>query len=97
MKSRESTVLVTGGLGYIGAYVVRDLLERGWRVRVLDNRYRCDPDTAEEIAAGLDGRLPRSDLASVYRNLETLEEHDDVEAVYANFDIPESVLEAVTA
>jgi UDP-glucose 4-epimerase len=51
MKSRESTVLVTGGLGYIGAYVVRDLLERGWRVRVLDNRYRCDPDTAEEIAA----------------------------------------------
>ena len=32
------------------------------------------PVTAEEIAAGLDGRLPASDLASVYRNLETLEE-----------------------
>jgi hypothetical protein len=26
-----------------------------------------------------------------------LEEHDDTEAVYANFDIPDSVLEAVTA
>ena len=32
-----------------------------------------DPVSAERIAAGLDGRLPRSDLASVYRNLETLE------------------------
>lgn len=32
------------------------------------------PVTADEIAAGLDGRLPRSDLASTYRNLEMLEE-----------------------
>jgi Fur family transcriptional regulator, ferric uptake regulator len=32
------------------------------------------PVTAEQIADGLAGRLPRSDLASVYRNLETLEE-----------------------
>ena len=31
------------------------------------------PATAEELAAGLDGRLPESDVASVYRNLETLE------------------------
>jgi Fur family transcriptional regulator, ferric uptake regulator len=32
------------------------------------------PITAEEIAAGLEGWLPSSDLASVYRNLDTLEE-----------------------
>jgi len=31
------------------------------------------PITAEEIAAGLEGWLPSSDLASVYRNLDTLE------------------------
>jgi Fur family transcriptional regulator, ferric uptake regulator len=31
------------------------------------------PVSAEEIAAGLGGRVPTSDLASVYRNLETLE------------------------
>ena len=31
------------------------------------------PLTAEEIAAGLEGWLPASDLASVYRNLDTLE------------------------
>jgi Fur family ferric uptake transcriptional regulator len=33
-----------------------------------------EPVTAERIASGLDGRLPISDIASVYRNLETLEE-----------------------
>jgi Fur family ferric uptake transcriptional regulator len=32
------------------------------------------PVTAEEIASGMYGRRPRCDLASVYRNLETLEE-----------------------
>jgi len=31
------------------------------------------PVTAEEIAAGVSGRVPSSDLASVYRNLEVLE------------------------
>jgi Fur family ferric uptake transcriptional regulator len=32
------------------------------------------PISAEQIADGLAGRLPRSDLASVYRNLDTLEQ-----------------------
>ena len=41
---------------------------------VLEALYAADePLSAEQIAGGLDGRVPRSDLASVYRNLETLE------------------------
>jgi len=32
------------------------------------------PATAEDLAAGLDGRLPQSDVASMYRNLDTLEQ-----------------------
>jgi Fur family ferric uptake transcriptional regulator len=32
------------------------------------------PATAEQLAAGLEGRLPESDVASMYRNLETLEQ-----------------------
>ncbi len=41
---------------------------------VLEALFAADgPITAERIADGLAGRLPRSDLASVYRNLETLE------------------------
>jgi Fur family ferric uptake transcriptional regulator len=40
---------------------------------VLETLFAADrPLTAEQIADGLDGRFPRSDLASVYRNLETL-------------------------
>ncbi|HEX5742167.1 MAG TPA: SDR family NAD(P)-dependent oxidoreductase [Pilimelia sp.] len=54
MRKRNSTVLVTGGLGYIGAHVVRDLLARGWRVRAFDNYYRTDRAVAESLAA-LDG------------------------------------------
>ena len=42
---------------------------------VLEALFRAGgPVTAERIAGGLDGALPPSDAASVYRNLETLEE-----------------------
>ena len=42
--------------------------------------------------------LDKEDKAkSVLRLMDALEEHDDVEAVYANFDIPDAVLEAVSA
>jgi Fur family ferric uptake transcriptional regulator len=58
---------------------VKALRERGLRVSaarrlVLEALYGAEgPLSAERIAQGLEGRLPRSDLASVYRNLETLE------------------------
>jgi YebC/PmpR family DNA-binding regulatory protein len=38
-----------------------------------------------------------SQAKTVLRLADSLEDHDDVEAVYANFDIPDAVLEAVTA
>jgi len=45
------------------------------RRRVLEALFAAEgPVTADAIAAGLDGRFPSSDLASVYRNLDTLEE-----------------------
>jgi Fur family transcriptional regulator, ferric uptake regulator len=59
---------------------VAALRERGLRVSaarrlVLEALFAADgPVSAERIAEGVGGRVPRSDLASVYRNLETLEE-----------------------
>jgi Fur family ferric uptake transcriptional regulator len=56
------------------------LRSRGLRVSaarrlVIEGLFAAErPLTAEEIAAGLEGWLPSSDLASVYRNLDTLEE-----------------------
>ena len=41
--------------------------------------------------------LDKEDEAkSVLRLIDALEEHDDVEAVYANFDIPDAVLATVS-
>ena len=54
-----------GAIGYGLRRASRELDER--RVPLLGV-------TAEAIAAGLDGRFPTSDLASVYRNLDTLEQ-----------------------
>jgi Fur family ferric uptake transcriptional regulator len=62
------------------ASAVDALRARGQRVSaarrlVLEALYGAPgPITADQIADGLAGRLPRSDLASVYRNLETLEQ-----------------------
>lgn len=54
MSPEQGTVLVTGGLGFIGANVIPELLARGWRVRILDNYYRCDRAVAASLHA-LDG------------------------------------------
>ncbi len=62
------------------AAALRVLRERGLRAStarrlVLGMLYAAEgPLTAEQLAGGLDGVLPQSDPASVYRNLEVLEE-----------------------
>lgn len=59
---------------------VEMLRERGLRVSaarrlLLEALFAADgPLTADQIAKGVAGKLPESDLTSVYRNLETLEE-----------------------
>jgi UDP-glucose 4-epimerase len=62
MKTKENTgtgepILVTGGAGYIGSHVVRDLGEKGYRPVVLDNLSSGKPE------AVLSGELVRGDVA----------------------------------
>jgi UDP-glucose 4-epimerase len=47
----DSTVLVTGGAGFIGAHLMRALRARGAEVRVFDNLLRSDPMVVDEIQA----------------------------------------------
>ena len=74
--THRSPALIAGNV----EAAVEALRERGLRVSaarrlVLESLYGAEgPLSAERVAEGLEGRLPRSDLASVYRNLETLEE-----------------------
>jgi Fur family ferric uptake transcriptional regulator len=86
LRRSEREVIVT--VAHHVAPVVADdaddavgiLRRRGRRVtaarrRVIEALFAVDgPVSAERIADGLDGLVPRSDVASTYRNLETLEQ-----------------------
>src|SRR5689334_1774726 len=82
-------ILVTGGAGYIGSHVVRQLGESGHEVTVLDNL-----STGHEWAV-LAGRLVKMDLADAPALDRLLAEghFDAVMHFAANIVVPESVAE----
>jgi UDP-glucose 4-epimerase len=47
-------VLVTGGAGFIGSHLVRELLNRSFRVRVLDNLSTGRTDNLDEVRSHID-------------------------------------------
>ena len=49
-KLRGSSVLVTGGCGFIGSHTVVVLLQRGYEVVVVDNLCNSSPEVLERIA-----------------------------------------------
>lgn len=68
MRDEKQTVLVTGGAGYIGSVLVRELLKEGYGVRVFDALYFGKDSLSEiedriEIVQGDVRRFPGSVLA----------------------------------
>jgi YebC/PmpR family DNA-binding regulatory protein len=70
-------------------HVVRTAIEAAG-MTVASSDLTMVPTTSVELAE-------EAAAKSVLRLIDALEDHDDVEAVHANFDIPENVLEAVSA
>lgn len=83
----NKTVLVTGGAGYIGSHVVRQLGEAGYDVVVYDNL------STGHAWAVLHGELVVGDLADTARLEQLLEQHnfDAVLHFAASIVVPESV------
>ncbi len=54
MLHNTSSVLVTGGCGFIGANLVAMLVGAGARVRVLDNLSVCAPDALADVAGDVE-------------------------------------------
>jgi YebC/PmpR family DNA-binding regulatory protein len=86
MKRVEKVFEITTAPGEMDA--VRAALERG-RVPVLGAEVSYVPQSTV--------RVEGKDAPVVLRLIEALEELDDVQAVYANYDIPDEVIEAITA
>lgn len=54
MSVKSPLVLVTGGAGFIGSHLVRELLNRSYRVRVLDNLMTGRQENLDEIRSHIE-------------------------------------------
>ena len=67
-------VLVTGGAGFIGSHIASGLLEKGARVRIIDDLSTGYRDNLEEIGAGVDFvQASLADESAVKKALEGVE------------------------
>lgn len=87
IRMRQNGILVTGGAGYIGSHVVRQLGEQGHRLVVLDN---LSTGFKESVLAGelIEGNTGDRDLVT-----RILREHDIKAVIHfaAHIVVPESV------
>jgi nucleoside-diphosphate-sugar epimerase len=78
----EKVILVTGGAGYIGVHLVRKLLNRGFRVRVLDN-FTYGDDAIGPLRSHPRFEMKVGDISSVRDVVSAVKDVDSVIALAA--------------
>jgi UDP-glucose 4-epimerase len=89
----DKTVLFTGGAGFIGSHVIPLLLERDYRIRIMDNMFRGDRDKMAELVAGGNVELIDQDVrygGSVQRAVKGCESVIHFAAVSINKSVADS-------
>ena len=85
-------ILVTGGCGFIGRYVCEELLEQGYRVRVLDSFIdQVHGDSAASVPSGVE--LIRADVRDKAVVVEALRDIDGVIHLAAEVGVGQSMYE----
>jgi len=87
------TVLFTGGAGFIGSHVIPLLLERDYRIRIMDNMFRGDRDKMAALVAGGNVELIDQDVrygGSVQRAVKGCESVIHFAAVSINKSVADS-------
>jgi UDP-glucose 4-epimerase len=89
----DKTVLFTGGAGFIGSHVIPLLLERDYKIRIMDNMFRGDRDKMAELVAGGNVELIDQDVrygGSVQRAVKGCESVIHFAAVSINKSVADS-------
>jgi UDP-glucose 4-epimerase len=71
----NGSVLLTGGLGYIGSHISIELLNRGYQVIIVDNLFNSKIETLDKIAS-LTGKTPH------FYNIDILTDYSKLENVF---------------
>ena len=86
MEHHPLPVVVVSSLTQAGSQAALEAMEAA-KLRSESSELTMVPDTVVTLGG--------AEAKAVLKLMEMLEDHDDVQNVYANFDIPEHVLEAV--
>ncbi len=92
----NSTVLVTGGTGYIGSHTAVELINEGYRVLIADNLSNSEPDVIDGIEkiTGVRPGFEKLDLCDAPLLREYIDRNSDITAI-VHFAASKSVGESV--
>jgi len=76
---KKGKILITGGAGFIGYYITKQLVEKGYIVRLFDNLYRGDKSKFEKLIEQGKVEFVEGDIRYLSRLIEACE---DIKYIY---------------